>query len=183
MLLVFGLSASLSTFRIPESEIYLPAGTELHFRLTQPLHIESQFSLPVSTLEGTTQQPLTELVRSIPFRTVTQATNVESDLTNLVFLGSRDAVERAFDAAGWSQTDARNARSYYGTMRSIVENQGYREAPMSVLLLDGAAVDESRDLSAVLLGECFAADAVQHFDNHRRLSGGFLRAWLQVICF
>ena len=139
MLLVFGLSASLSTFRIPESEIYLPAGTELHFRLTQPLHIESQFSLPVSTLEGTTQQPLTELVRSIPFRTVTQATNVESDLTNLVFLGSRDAVERAFDAAGWSQTDARNARSYYGTMRSIVENQGYREAPMSVLLLDGAA--------------------------------------------
>ena len=115
MLLVFGLSASLSTFRIPESEIYLPAGTELHFRLTQPLHIESQFSLPVSTLEGTTQQPLTELVRSIPFRTVTQATNVESDLTNLVFLGSRDAVERAFDAAGWSQTDARNAPSYYGT--------------------------------------------------------------------
>lgn len=30
----------------------------------------------------------------------------------------------------------------------------------SDLLLDGAAVDESRDLSAVLLGECFAADAV-----------------------
>jgi hypothetical protein len=139
MLLAFGLSASLSTFRIPESEIYLPAGTELHFRLMKPLHVEAQFSLPVATLQGTVDRPLPDFVRGLPFRTVTQTTGVPSDLTNLVFLGSRDAVEHAFDAAGWSQTDARNARSYYGTMRSIIENQGYREAPMSVLLLEDAA--------------------------------------------
>lgn len=138
MLLAFGLSSSLSTFRIPESELYFPAGTELRFRLSRPLTLNTEFPTP-PVVTSTTQQPLQDFVRSLPFRTVTQATDVPSDLTNLIFLGSRDAVERSFDAAGWSQTDARNARSYYGTMRSIVENQGYREAPMSVLLLNGAA--------------------------------------------
>ncbi len=138
MLLAFGLSSSLSAFRIPESEIFLPAGTELHFRLTEPLKIDAQFPAPPA-LTGNLDTPLGDFVKSLPFRTATQATDAPSDLTNLVFLGSRDAVERAFDAAGWSQTDARNARSYYGTMRAVVENQGYREAPMSVLLLNGAA--------------------------------------------
>lgn len=138
MLLAFGLTSSLSAFRIPESEIFLPAGTELHFRLTQPLTINTRFPSAVPALTGTVADPLSDFVRDLPFRTVTQTTSVPSDLTNLVFLGSREAVERSFDAAGWSQTDARNARSVYGTMRSVVENQGYREAPMSTLLLDGA---------------------------------------------
>ncbi|MEI9813825.1 MAG: LssY C-terminal domain-containing protein [Acidobacteriota bacterium] len=138
MLLAFGITASLSAFRIPESEIFLPAGAEFHFRLTQPLHLDADFPAPVPELSGTSALPLPDFVRTLPFRTATQTSGVPSDLTSLVFLGSRDAIERSFDAAGWSQTDTRNARSIYGTMRSIVENQGYREAPVSTLLLNGA---------------------------------------------
>jgi len=45
---------------------------------------------------------------------------------------------RAFDAAGWRRSDVLSAQTGYGAMRAVVENQGYHEAPMSTLLLDGA---------------------------------------------
>lgn len=135
MLLAWGLASSLATFRIPESEIIFPTGTEMHYALTAPLELSETYPPAVPTLPDSPQ--LNSVIRDLPYRTTTQTTNIPSDLTNLVFLGSEDAVRNAFDAAGWAQTDALNARSTYGTMRSIMENQGYREAPMSTLLLNG----------------------------------------------
>lgn len=137
MLLAFGLTSSLATFRIPESEIVFPTGTEMHFELTAPLTLTEAFSPAIPTLMTTAE--LESMIKDLPFRTTTQASNMPSDLTNLVFLGSEAAVKNAFDAAGWAQTDALDARSTYGTMRSIMENQGYREAPMSTLLLNNQA--------------------------------------------
>ena len=74
----------------------------------------------------------------MPFRTVTDGLHVPSDLTNLMFIGSSGAIERAFAASGWEPVDELNAQTTYSTVRSIAENQGYRRAPMSILLLDGA---------------------------------------------
>ncbi len=143
MLLTFGLVSSLSVFRIPESEIILPAGTELRYRMGTPLRIDSMRgfgpALPVFAETGPEREALETVVRDLPFRTVTENTNIPSDLTNLAFVGSEDALMAAFDAAGWTRTDSRNTRSTYNTMRSIMENQGYREAPMSTLLLNGEA--------------------------------------------
>ena len=62
--------------------------------------------------------------------------NKKSDLTNLVFIGSPDALERAFTAAGWVQADRLNTITGFLTVRSIAENQSYQSAPMSRLLLD-----------------------------------------------
>lgn len=42
---LFAASASLSAFRIPESEIILPVGTELSFRIDQPIAITHSFPL------------------------------------------------------------------------------------------------------------------------------------------
>lgn len=137
MLLAFGLTSSLATFRIPESEIVFPTGTEMHFELTAPLTLTEAFPPAIPSLMTTAE--LESMIEDLPFRTTTQASNMPSDLTNLVFLGSEAAVKNAFDAAGWAQTDALDARSTYGTMRSIMENQGYREAPMSTLLLNNQA--------------------------------------------
>jgi LssY-like putative type I secretion system component LssY len=136
MLLGFTASSSLSLFRIPESEVILPAGTELRITLTEPLSLDRDYG-PLSPPLDTA--PLAEMVRALPFRTATEQGHVLSDITNLVFLGSHDAVGRAFDAAGWGQTDPLSPRSTYATLRAIVENQGYREAPVSTLLLDGRA--------------------------------------------
>ncbi len=137
MLLAFGLTSSLATFRIPESEIVFPTGTEMHYETTAPLDLTITYPPAVPSLGD--PAGLEPLVRDLPFRTATQTTNIPSDLTNLVFLGSEAAVKNAFDAAGWVQSDALDARSTFDTMRSIMENQGYREAPMSTLLLNGQA--------------------------------------------
>ena len=136
MLLLFGLSASLSTFRIPESEVLLPAGTELHFEITEPVTLTTQFppAVPGMIRTADDREKLAAIIRNLPFRTATAADNHPSDLTNLVFLGTEQAVRAAFDAAGWAETDVLSARSTYGTLRSVIENQGYREAPMSTLL-------------------------------------------------
>ena len=141
MFLAFTFSSSLSAFRIPESEIVLPAGAEFRLKLLDPISLTKEFPpiAPAVTADPVAETALEDLVAKLPFRTATQGTNLPSDLTNLLFIGSRDAVQKAFDAAGWVTADERNAASTYATMRSIVENQGYQQAPMSTLLLGGVA--------------------------------------------
>ena len=139
MLLAFTVGSSVSVFRIPESEVILPSGAEMRVRLDAPLAATAVFGdiAPPATTSAEQAAALARAVRDLPFRTATEDHGLPSDITNLVFLGSREAVEAAFDAAGWGITDPLTSQSTYATMRAIVENQGYRAAPMSTLLLDG----------------------------------------------
>lgn len=139
MLLAFTTASSLSAFRIPESEIVLPAGTELRARLLAPLPLTSSFPPAVGDYRAgpVDRGVLADLVQRLPYRTATEAARTPSDITNLMFVGSRAALAAAFDAAGWGETDPLNARSKYLALRAIIENQGYRDAPMSTLVLDG----------------------------------------------
>jgi hypothetical protein len=84
---------------------------------------------------------LIDLVTRQPFRTVAQKPPQPSDITNLMFIGSQQQLEAAFDAAGWKPAAARNVNSELETARAIIENRGYQEAPVSVLLLEGRAPD------------------------------------------
>jgi opacity protein-like surface antigen len=94
----------------------------------------------VTTADGRKQ--LGEMVHRLPFRTFTEGKKeLPSDFTNLVFIGSADALQHAFAASGWVIVDTLTAQTTYGTIRSVAENQGYRRAPMSILLLDGNAPD------------------------------------------
>lgn len=142
MLLGFTASSALSMFRIPESEIILPPGSELQLRLLEPVAIRDEYEYPVPrriTLSPAELETLHTLIRDLPFRTTTPTDGTPSDLTNLLFIGDGRSLMTAFSAAGWAQTDEISGESVYGVMRAIVENQGYQEAPMSTLLLDGAA--------------------------------------------
>jgi opacity protein-like surface antigen len=137
---VFTVAASSAILRFSEPEIMLPVGTELTAKLTAPIEIPVQHvdsTPPVATTPEETAQ-LQDVIRKMPFRTYTEGTNVPSDLTNLMFIGSQDAIERAFAASGWEPVDELNAQTTYSTVRSIAENQGYSRAPMSILLLNGA---------------------------------------------
>jgi hypothetical protein len=82
------------------------------------------------------QQQLQSFVKTLPFRTATKGSNKPSDLTNLVFVGSPEALDRAFTAAGWLPTDELNAGSTFKTIKTVSGNSTYTQAPMSVLLLD-----------------------------------------------
>jgi len=138
---VFSVAASSAVLRFSESEILLPAGTELTAKLTAPIQIPDQHIDPTPTVTTTAAEAkqLRAVIRKMPFRTVTDGTpHVQSDLTNLMFIGSSGAIERAFAASGWEPVDELTAQSTYSTVRSIAENQGYRRAPMSTLLLNNA---------------------------------------------
>ena len=134
---LFAASAALSAFRIPESEIILPVGTELSFRIDQPIAITQQFpALPEFLKSGEQETQLAELIRPLPFRTETTNPATPSDLISLLYLGSEDSIKKAFDAAGWVPADPLSPHSKYGVMRSIMENQGYREGPVAALVLN-----------------------------------------------
>jgi opacity protein-like surface antigen len=137
---LFGASAAVSAFRIPESEIILPAGTELHLTLHGPLNLVESKSFPPpppALPNEQAQTQLTEIVRPLPFRTTTVSPVLESDIVSILYVGQLDAIQRAFTAAGWSASDALNTESTFGVMRSVIEDQGYKEGPVSMLLLDG----------------------------------------------
>lgn len=133
--------SSSQILRFPEPEIHLPQGAELSAKVLKTVQLPDlpETHVPEVAVSDTEQVALQTLVHNLPFRTETQKTHAVSDITNLVFIGSREAVERAFTAAGWVTTDALSGRSIFYTLRSVAENQGYQAAPMSTLLLDGQA--------------------------------------------
>ncbi len=137
MSLLFGLSASLSAFRIPESEIILPVGAELQAVTELPVGVHTVFPDPPGITSGQDDQArLIALAKELPFRTSTAQKGEPSDVTSIMFLGDEGAIIRALDDAGWSRSDALGLQSSYGAMRSVVENQGYHEGPVSTLLLN-----------------------------------------------
>ena len=138
---IFTTAASASVLRFSEPEISLPIGTELIAELTAPIVLpraEPTF-VPQIANSPAQKEKLAQLVEQLPFRTQTDKSNIPSDLTNLILIGSAGAVQRAFAASDWVQVDSLTAESTYATIRSVAENQGYRSAPMSTLLLGGQA--------------------------------------------
>ena len=89
----------------------------------------------------TPQDALSALVSLQPLQTVAQSPPSPSDLTNLMFIGSTEQVESAFRDAGWFAASALSGSSKMETARAIIEDRGYNEAPMSVLLLDSRPPD------------------------------------------
>jgi opacity protein-like surface antigen len=138
---IFTTAASASVLRFSEPEISLPVGTELLAELTAPIQLPKVEPILVPPIATTPDEKkaLSQLVEDLPFRTYTDKSHVPSDITNLIFIGSAGAVERAFAASDWVQVDSLTAESTYATIRSVAENQGYKSAPMSTLLLGGQA--------------------------------------------
>jgi len=118
-----------------DASINYPAGVEMTLTLTAAL----DWTAPVepSNLRDTgPADALVALVNSEPFRTFTDKTNKPSDITNIMFLGSEEQIRGAFEAAGWSNSDALDETSKFQTFRAMADMSGYKQAPMSVLILD-----------------------------------------------
>ena len=81
------------------------------------------------------------IVNAIPFQTTAAKPPKPSDMTNLMYIGTREQLEKAFADAGWATAEALSAQSGLETVRAVAENRGYKEAPMSILLLEGKPPD------------------------------------------
>lgn len=135
---IFASASGTAVLGFAEPEILYDAGTELILEYEKPL-ITSRtypFSVRPSASTPAQREHLQELVKTLPYRTRTKTGNKVSDLTNLVFIGSPEALERAFTAADWHSSDSLTAGSTFRTLKTISGNQSYTEAPMSILLLD-----------------------------------------------
>ena len=138
-----GLIVFKATFPIfPEPEIYFPAGTDLRIKLT-----EANFRSGDGTgiADGSAPSPMENLdfeglVQSLP-RHSTTVKLVDADVVNLVFVGSRQEVESAFQQAGWSTSDVFNKKSFFRDFYAFLNNSGYAQAPMRPFLLDGKPAD------------------------------------------
>lgn len=119
-----------------DPEISYEPGVELTLRLTQSVHVTAApeyrgpppFSKPAD---------IQEMVDELPF--ITYAGDQPSDVTNLLFVGSEEQLTRAFDEAGWSTAQELGHASAFETARALIEARGYKEAPVSLLLLNGRA--------------------------------------------
>jgi hypothetical protein len=120
--------------------IHYEPGTEMTLELTKPLRWEARNTAP-DVKPISPEAELDRLVESQPVQTMADRPRRPSDLTNLMFIGSREDLDKAFKAAGWFPADPITGTSKLETFRAIVEMRGYKEAPVSTLLLDGAPPD------------------------------------------
>jgi LssY C-terminus len=115
-------------------------GVEMTIELTNPLAWAGTIGgLNVKAIEPA--EGLSRLVNAQPFRTMAANPPKPSDMTNLMFLGSQQDIENAFQKAGWSTAAQLSSKSKLETFRAMAEQRGYQEAPVSTLLLDGRPPD------------------------------------------
>src|SRR5450755_2736730 len=87
-----------------DANIDYEAGIEMTIELTKPFEWTGSATGPsVRAVEP--QDELPALVNQQPFRTRAAKPPKESDVTNLMFLGSQQELENAFQAAGWSTAE------------------------------------------------------------------------------
>ncbi len=127
---------------LPEPEIYLPPGTDLRLRLDQPLYVGDQPELPSVSFAMDEYEwgDVEMLLQGQPDRTTTRS-GKDSDVVNLLFIGSRDQVEDAFTAAGWRTADANSKNAFFKQFGAFLTFSNYPDMPVSRQLLSGQLQD------------------------------------------
>jgi hypothetical protein len=121
----------------PDPEVRLPAGTELLVKLKDPAILPDPIeSVRVAPLDIECAAEFRQTLEQSPAR-VTRTSGEPGDRINLLIAGQADAVQRAFEAAGWSASEKKTATSIAKTYYKMVKRQGYPTGPMSIMTFQG----------------------------------------------
>jgi hypothetical protein len=163
----FALQSSI--FHFPDPEIELRRGADFHLAMQFPQQFGSVVKcvLP-EEIPVREWGDLHTLVNGLPYWTVSQRQLQPMDLVNLVYIGSEQEVDRAFFAAGWTGAQPNSRRATVKVIRAIAENRGLAEAPMRMLLLDGAEPDRQLQQSLDTLAK---RDHLRVWARSERLDG------------
>ena len=136
---VWGVKSMVAPAASPE--IYFPVGTEFLLRLTTPLAVRSVPKQPVEITSFSSDElsQIRHLLNGSAQRA--RLGTRPSDFVNLLFLGSREQLDRAFGAAGWSRAERKSPLSLYRMYHALTRRIGYRRAPMNTLTLNGLPAD------------------------------------------
>lgn len=129
--------------RSPDAEITFPAGTEMLLRVSDNVRLPSSVPYipavsPLTTRDATHFQNLLE---GLPQQQTIRDGRYPSDLINIVLIGSQQAVERAFGAAGWHGSERHSVMALYHIYHGMVERMGCSSAAMTNLTLNGNPPD------------------------------------------
>jgi len=120
------------------SAIDYPPGVELTLALEAPLEIAE----PAPLLPPPPADPaLSAFVGSLPFRTQSAKRNRDTDVTNLLFVGSQAQVERAFAEAGWTRARSMGMRARLRGLWALIVKRPYKPAAVSLQELEGRPPD------------------------------------------
>ena len=123
-----------------DPSIHYEPGVEMTVELTKPL-LWKETAPPPAVHAIAPADQLAELVNREPARTVALKPPSPSDTTNIMYIGSREQIEAAFKAAGWNPAANLGKVSEFETFRAMAEDRGYKEGPVSILMLAGRPPD------------------------------------------
>jgi ankyrin repeat protein len=120
-------------------EILFPAGTDLQLQVVRASALK--YKEPWTGWPRLPEDPaLEKLVQACPMRTMS-TDDKPSDLTNLIFLGTRQQVIAAFDEAGWIEADKLGVGSAVKVAQATARQSKYSGAPVSTLRLNDRPPD------------------------------------------
>jgi hypothetical protein len=126
------ITSEMLLYRLPDPEIELPAGTDLQVR------VEVRSDLAASP-EGLVPLPpeLSEWVAAQPEDVYRPDKSLAGDIIHLVFVGSREQVEHAFLAAGWTTVQPLTRRSFAQMYSALLAMKADPTAPIAPLVYRG----------------------------------------------
>ncbi len=120
-------------------EILFPAGTDLQVQIVRPSKLKQNATWTGWPLLDNGPE-LQKIVNAAPGRVMTPS-GAPSDLTNLVFIGTRQQLVASFTEAGWYEADALSMTSSLNAVQATLRSTDYVSAPVSTLLLSGQKPD------------------------------------------
>jgi len=120
-------------------EILFPSGTDLQIQIVRPSMLKQKEAWP-GFPQLTLDSDLNQIVSNAPLRT-TATNKTPSDLTNLIFIGSKQRVTSAFTESHWIEADDLGVKAALKVAQATMRNTGYTSAPVSTLLLNGQPPD------------------------------------------
>jgi hypothetical protein len=78
-------------------------------------------------------------VKASPFWALSATSKDAVDIVNLMFLGSAESIDTAFQAAGWTTPRPVSAAARLSVMRAAAEMRALPDAPMRTLMVGGEA--------------------------------------------
>jgi hypothetical protein len=142
MIPAFAVESGL--FRFPDPEIEYGPGTELNLEAHLPEMLEAEPPVESKAPDAYESTELRQVVDDLPYWSFSKRQRQPMDLVNLVFIGSREELERAFAAAGWDGAQPNSMMGGFKAIRAVVEDRKFARAPMRTLLLDGEEPDLTR---------------------------------------
>jgi hypothetical protein len=126
------ISSEMLLYRLPDPEIKFPTGTELLVRVQVP----DDFAPSPEPLVPLSPE-LSEWVAAQPEEVYLPNKKLAGDIIQLVFVGSREQVERAFLAAGWSTVQPLTRRSFTHMYSAFLAMKADPTAPIAPLVYRG----------------------------------------------